>query len=104
MNESKIYKINSYGKTFDIRLDVTSYMNSHFAITMSGKADDENWWEPYDTLTTNFPESRSEGSYAYVQEDKYLDFVLENKLGVKTGNVIKSGFNTYVEIYFNEDI
>lgn len=34
--------------------------------------------------------SRKEDQYAFVETDKYLDFVLENLIGIPTGNIVKS--------------
>lgn len=59
-------------------------------------------WENYGALTTNLPEAKHKdaNNCAYVQSGKYLNFVLDNKLGIPTGNEFRSGYNHYTEIQF----
>jgi hypothetical protein len=100
----KRYKLNAYGEVFIIRLIPTEYALGPFAIAMECLSECGTYWEPYDVLTTYLPGARSEGHFAFVQKDKYLDFVLENKLGMPTGKTLRSGYNDYVEIEFNNVI
>ena len=74
--EEKIYTLKAYGETKKIRLQETAYVDG------------------------NRPQTDKKGRKAFVQTDKYLEFVLDNNLGVVTGGNARSGYNHYTEIEF----
>lgn len=99
-DSAKRYKLNRYGEAYTIVLQETKYRDGKYAVAMHSWNEEFKFYEPWDTLTTNLLDSREEGLYAYVQTDKYLNFVLENSIGIPTGRIAKSGFNSYTEIKF----
>ena len=98
--EEKIYTLKAYGETKKIRLQETAYVDGTFAIAMYSWNEEYRGWEPWDVLTVNLPQTDKKGRKAFVQTDKYLEFVLDNNLGVITGGNARSGYNHYTEIEF----
>lgn len=92
----------AYGNIYRIILEETSYSDGNYAIIMYNYNKECDYWENWDSLTTNLLRAKHKDieKCAYVQSDKYLNFVLENKLGIPTGNEIRSGYNHYTEIQF----
>lgn len=93
----------AYGNIYRIILEETSYSDGNYAIIMYNYNKECDYWENWDSLTTNLLRAKHKDieKCAYVQSDKYLNFVLENKLGTPTGNEFKSGYNHYTEIQFD---
>lgn len=100
--DEREYILEAYGNIYRIMLEETSYSDGNYAIIMRNYNKEYGYWENWDVLTTNFPEAKHKKTKrcAYVQSDKYLNFVLKNKLGIPTGNEIRSGYNHYMEIQF----
>jgi len=99
---AKQYLLNQYDNIYKIVLEETTYMDGNYAIAMYNWDDDLKFWDHWDVLTTNLPQSSKSGKTAYIDTDKYLNFVLGNKLGIVTGNVVLSGYKHYTEIKFKE--
>lgn len=97
------YILEAYGNIYRITLEESCYWDGNYAIIMRDYNKEYNCWENWDSLTTNLPRAKHKDieKCAYVQSDKYLNFVLRNKLGTPTGNEFKSGYNHYTEIQFD---
>ena len=93
----------AYGNIYRIILEETSYSDGNYAIIMYNYNKECDYWENWDSLTTNLLRAKHKDveKCAYVQSDKYLNFVLRNKLGTPPGNEFKSGYNHYTEIQFD---
>lgn len=96
------YILEAYGETHVIELTREQYNTGGLAIRMITKSTefDETW----DILTTNFPELSDptpNTTTAFVDIDKYGDFITEGNIGTPTGVEISSGFKKYVEFDFS---
>lgn len=97
--ETKHFMLDAYGSQHDITLKCDAYCaDNSLAITMT--CYDEGWPEPWDVLTTNLGVPVPE-NHAFVQSDKYVDWVVKNGIGEKTDIFERSGFNVYELIKFN---
>ena len=95
----KEYRLRQGGKEYHIRLFQASYPDGNFAIAMMVLDDDANCWIPWEVMTEDL-EIPMEDRHAFVRTDKYLDFVMENGLGIVTENKTMKDLNTYVEVIF----
>lgn len=102
MKEIKTYQLKAYDEIKTIKLEETSYVDGTFAIAMYSWDPKGKYWQPWDILTVNLLETDKTGRKAFVQTDKYLKFVLDNKLGIQTGGSAKSGYKHYTEIEFKK--
>ena len=103
-NNKREYILRAYGEEHKITLRKTSYaIDGSLAIQMVCNDDGEP--EPWDVLTTYIDGPiKPRKDCAYVQTDKYLDFIIENGIGEPTDILAQSGFNTYMLIKFNLDM
>ena len=101
MQNNKEYVLKEYGEEHKITLHKTSYaIDGSLAIKMI--CYDDGFPEPWDVLTTYIDGPvRPRFDCAYVQTDKYLDFIVENGIGELTDIIAQSGFNTYRLVRFN---
>ena len=92
----KYYEVKSYGHTYNVRAELTHYMDNNTLaiclITDSG--------EPFCNLTTNIMDSNiwADEDHAFVDTNNCPwaeEFIAENKLGTPMGYVGRSGFCTY---------
>lgn len=96
----KTYKLNSNGEEIIISLQEAKYSyDEGLAIAML-VVEEGVMVDMWDYLTTNINETKSKSRKAFVQKDKYDDFIKDNDLGSPTGEIAYSGFNTYVEYDF----
>lgn len=103
----KTLKLKKYKKTYTLTLAPTYYMdNGSLGIYILHRTSNE--WEPYGTLTVNLEERSLGKNKAYVDTNnlgaEILDWITDNGLGELTGNEKKSGFCTYPEVLFYEEV
>lgn len=102
--ENKKFILKEYDGEHEITLHREAYaIDNSLAIQMI--CYDEGYPEPWDILTTYIDGPvKPSADCAYVQTDKYLDFVVENGIGEPTDILAQSGFNTYMLVKFNLDM
>ena len=92
----KYYEIESYGKTYNVRIDRKAYANNNtlalFLITEEG--------EPFSNLTVNLVDSAvwADKTTAFVDTNHCPwaeEFIKANGLGAPVGYVAQSGFCAY---------
>ena len=89
---------------YELTVAVSSYaQNGRLAVSLLCKEDD--FWEPYASLTVNLPTEPLQANEAFIKDfDEnvgLLDFVLKNQLGTLCPDRGRSGFCTYPKIVFN---
>lgn len=89
---------------YELTVTVCSYaQNGRLAVSLLCK--DEDYWEPYSSLTVNLPREPLQVDEAFIDDfdenTGLLDFVLENQLGTLCTDSGHSGFRTYPKIAFN---
>ena len=101
---AKTYILNIYDEKVIIQLKRAEYDTGHLAIIMESWDEEYKYFGEWDTLTTNFPTIKTGERCVFIQKDKYMDFVLENNLGVPTLREVQSGFNRYAEVLLNKEL
>lgn len=100
----KYYEINSYGKTYNVRIERKAYAyNNTLALSLIAESG-----EPFCNLTVNLTESTIWGDdkTAFVDTNNCPwaeQFIEENGLGYPMGYVARSGFCTYPLYRFTLD-
>ena len=98
----KYYKLNAYGKTYNVRIERREYANNK-TLALSLITDTH---EPFCNLTVNLMDSCVWGN----RENAFVDtnncpwaeeFIAENKLGYPMGHKAQSGFCSYPLYHFN---
>lgn len=98
----KYYEVDSYGKTYDVRIEANRYMdNNTLAISLICSTG-----EPFCNLTVNLFESAIWGDKdtAFVDTNNCPwaeEFIAEHELGEPVGYSASSGFCTYPLYKFN---
>ena len=107
MITDKEYELVTEFGTYKIKLETGNYRNNgSLAIEMYSWDEDSEYYEPFETLTTNLPYASvpADKTSAYVDTDGYVDllgFIRDNGIGEITDITEQSGFNTYVLVYFD---
>lgn len=86
-----------FGKEYDVNVEKLQYPNGNLAIELVYYDEEDDFWESYGTLTTNFDEKLPDG-YAYVDTNNIPfaeEFIEKYGLGVHQGKFRYSGFCTY---------
>ena len=104
-----------YGTTYELKFQKGRYSNNRLAIQVLGRREDEDWYEPFCTLTVNLPDVilSSDGSkdlpsnMAFIDTNncpEYLFMQLADE-GVMTVTKTRarSGYCTYPLVKFDED-
>lgn len=101
----KKYKLNYFGKTYEIKLIANSYANNK---RLAVQAFSISSGEQFDTLTVNidFPLSGDKSTHAFIDTNNYgflniEKFLQDNKIAKPTGRYGKSGYCTYPEYIFD---
>lgn len=100
----KYYEIESYGKTYNVRIERNTYAyGNNIALSLIAESG-----EPFCNLTVNLPESFIWGDdkTAFVDTNNCPwaeDFIEQNNLGEPVGYECRSGFCTYPLYRFNLD-
>ena len=100
----KYYEINSYGNTYNVRIERKAYANND-TLALSLITEDG---EPFCNLTVNLIDSTVWGNStdAFVDTNNCPwadDFIEQNNLGEPVGFEARSGFCTYPLYRFNLD-
>ena len=101
----KTYKLEYYGKTYDLAPIIGEYSyGKRLAIRLVDVNDDNT---PFAILTVNIPEENLKNkNCAFVDNNNFplcLRFICENKLGKPTNRIGISGYCVYPEIEFDLD-
>lgn len=96
----KTYKINHYGKTYEVTIKKTEYSNNGSLAILLETTD----YEPFGVITVNLPNSCASEEYQYVDTNNCPwaeKFIKDNGLGNPTGIMGYSGFCQYPLYRFN---
>lgn len=95
-------KLNLYGKEFDIYLTLDNYLeNDNLYVGMI--TTNEGYPEPFGDLTVNIG-IKCEENYSYIDVNNnpnIIQWLIDNNLGISTGNMDWSGCVLYPEFKFN---
>lgn len=95
-------KLNSYGKEFDIYLILDNYLeNDNLYVGMI--TTNNGFPEPFGDLTVNIG-IKCEENYSYIDinnNPNIIQWLIDNNLGIPTGDMNWSGFVLYPEFKFN---
>ena len=97
-----MYKVNSFGKEYEVSVKPCKYVDGGLAIAMDYLDDEFGCMLPFARLTVNL--GRQNNGYAYVDTNNCPwaeDFIKENGLGEFTGKICRSGFCEYPLYKFN---
>lgn len=99
------FELKKYEKVYSITLEVTTYSEGNLAIQMVSWED--GYPEPWDTLTVNLDGIR-EKDCAFINVNnngkEILAWIIRYGLAVPTGSWKNSGYCSYPEYRFKEDV
>lgn len=93
MMQKQFYKVESFGKEYDVTLRAAEYVDGGTAIILDYMDEDYHCLMPFATLTVNL--GRQNYGYAYVDINNCPwaeNFIQENGLGEFAGKWCSSGF------------
>lgn len=97
-----MYKVNSFGKEYDVTVNIMEYIDGGLALTMDYMDEDCHCLMPFATLTTNL--GRQNYGYAYVDVNNCPwaeESIGKYGLGKFVGETCNSGFCVYPLYEFN---
>lgn len=99
----KTYKISAWGHEYEVKLEVSKYVNNgNLAISMIYFDEEMKCWLPYATLTVNLNKLGEGLAYVDTNNCPWAErFIEEHKLGEETGKFGWSGHCIYPMYKFN---
>ena len=93
-------KYNSYGTEYELSFRKGHYQNNNtLAVQIMCKEENEDWYEPFCTLTVNLEDGiQIQDNRAYIDTNNCSwveDFLVDNDFGIPTGEYKASGFCVY---------
>ena len=101
-----MYKVRSYGKEYDVTVNVNKYVDGGLALKMDYMDDEFHCLLPFATLTVNLGKGLPENQ-AFVDINNCPwaeEFIEENGLGKDTGRIGASGYCFYPLYEFDMEV
>lgn len=106
----KTYKLNMYGKTYNIALRKTTYRNNDTLAIIMMCIGKKGYEEDFGTLTVNIDDSDllADETSAFVDTNnlgsEIVDWLVKNKIANTTPFIGRSGFCSYPLVMFDDKV